>query len=384
MSFLPKQYLSVAISRCLIDSVHFIAVNVTSRKVNFKHVRSVDLFTSLCATMNSGRKPQATDTTTTGSSQNQHDAAAPPQKKKQGMSALLQDVMNLQGSDCRIAGQKAKTAIQSLATSSAPRGNPTKGAKVRHTEVDSVTPEATSLCGLMKNDAVLSNVSKCLNEYIQSNCAYEVQKSMAVKIMLTAMTKWRCSICEAASQAADCTRFCATTVRKWAFSFFLSASVIPPEDITEEYITEELASHCGHHDNLTGTLLHNESFQLEARSFVRLHACIKGQPNLTCKMFANWVCTEYSTRIHEETDLRWLGELGFSRVHHQKGVYFDGHDRNDVVTYRNNFLTILHDLERKSISCEGTTPELTAGEKPFIRVVHDESTFYANCDQSYF
>jgi len=38
---------------------------------------------------------------------------------------------------------------------------------------------------------------------------------------------------------------------------------------------------------------------------------------------------------------------------------------------------------KKSLTCDNTTPELVVGEKPLIRVVHDESTFYANCDQSY-
>jgi len=46
----------------------------------------------------------------------------------------------------------------------------------------------------------------------------------------------------------------------------------------------------------------------------------KGELNLTCKMFAEWLDKEYNTKIHEEMARRWLSELGFSRVHHQKGV----------------------------------------------------------------
>ena len=42
--------------------------------------------------------------------------------------------------------------------------------------------------------------------------------------------------------------------------------------------------------------------------------------------------------------LKWLGMLGFTRMHHQKGVYFDGHNRSDVVEYRKSFLTELHEL----------------------------------------
>ena len=32
----------------------------------------------------------------------------------------------------------------------------------------------------------------------------------------------------------------------------------------------------------------------------------------------------------------------------------------------------------------GNTPELSAGEKPLIRVVHDECTYYANSSQPFF
>ena len=81
--------------------------------------------------MNAERRPRATDTATTGSFQNQPDATvAAPLKRKHGMSALLQDVTNLEDSDCRTARHKAKSALQSLTTSAASRGNPIKGAKV--------------------------------------------------------------------------------------------------------------------------------------------------------------------------------------------------------------------------------------------------------------
>ena len=64
-------------------------------------------------------------------------------------------------------------------------------------------------------------------------------------------------------------------------------------------------------------------------------------------------------------------------------MYFDGHDRDDVVQYRRDFLLKLEELDEKSINCDGNIPQLQDGEKPYIRVVHDESTFYANCDQTF-
>ena len=104
----------------------------------------------------------------------------------------------------------------------------------------------------------------------------------------------------------------------------------------------------------------------------------------TSKMFSEWVQTEYNTNISEQTARRWLLRLGFSHMHHQKGVFFDGHERDDVVAYRNEFLTQMDEFDKKSLTCNGDTPILNAGERPLIRVVHDESTFYANSDQTYF
>ena len=41
-------------------------------------------------------------------------------------------------------------------------------------------------------------------------------------------------------------------------------------------------------------------------------------------------------------------------------------------------------MDIKSFTCIKNTPQLTAGERPLIRVIHDECTFYANSDQSFF
>ena len=36
-------------------------------------------------------------------------------------------------------------------------------------------------------------------------------------------------------------------------------------------------------------------------------------------------------------------------MHHQKGVHFDGHDRSDVVTYRNDFLNKMEEFDRSPL-----------------------------------
>ena len=76
--------------------------------------------------------------------------------------------------------------------------------------------------------------------------------------------------------------------------------------------------------------------------------------------------------------------VGFRQLQNQKGVYFDNHDRPDVVEHRKETLSKLAELDKKTISCDCPPPKLPDGERPIIRVVHDESTYYANCDQTYF
>ena len=79
------------------------------------------------------------------------------------------------------------------------------------------------------------------------------------------------------------------------------------------------------------SLVLDGQFQNDARIFIRQNACKKGEPNLTAEMFAEWVKSVHDKEISVKTANRWLHRLGFSHTHHQKGVYLDGHERDDVV-----------------------------------------------------
>ena len=72
-----------------------------------------------------------------------------------------------------------------------------------------------------------------------------------------------------------------------------------------------LSSRYGHHTNHLESVVYDESFGLAG---LRTHACQKGQPNMTGKMFADWVKTEYGHVIHKTTERRWLHHLGFNRI----------------------------------------------------------------------
>ncbi|KDQ10774.1 hypothetical protein BOTBODRAFT_115299 [Botryobasidium botryosum FD-172 SS1] len=77
--------------------------------------------------------------------------------------------------------------------------------------------------------------------------------------------------------------------------------------------------------------------------------------------------------IHERTAVRWLQYLGYSWRHEPKGQYKDGHEREDVVDYRQNvFLPAWMRLT------EGLTAFDDGNESSVILWFHDECTFYAN------
>ena len=67
------------------------------------------------------------------------------------------------------------------------------------------------------------------------------------------------------------------------------------------------------------------------------------------------------------TSVRWLHHLGFRPVSHKKGVYIDGHEREDAVCHRTKLLKILHDL------CASHQPLLRCSDDPTrVRLEEDE------------
>ena len=67
-------------------------------------------------------------------------------------------------------------------------------------------------------------------------------------------------------------------------------------------------------------------------------------------------------------------------------VYMDGHERDDVVDYRNNsFLPALKEFEKRMSKFEGPEmkridPELEEDQRRIIALYHDECCFHANDD----
>ena len=89
--------------------------------------------------------------------------------------------------------------------------------------------------------------------------------------------------------------------------------------------------------------------------------------------------------ISISTARRWLRREGFEYMEHKKALYYDGHDRPDVVEYRQNvFLPTMEKYQQRLAEYQVAQVEID-GEKPFcicerklVLVAHDESTCQAN------
>ena len=59
--------------------------------------------------------------------------------------------------------------------------------------------------------------------------------------------------------------------------------------------------------------------------------------------------------------MRWLHHLGFKPVRHRKGVYIDGHERDDVVLHRGKYLremAALRAWHRPPPACSDEEPRI--------------------------
>jgi hypothetical protein len=83
--------------------------------------------------------------------------------------------------------------------------------------------------------------------------------------------------------------------------------------------------------------------------------------SLSGKTFSNWIRSSLHSElnltqpiiIHKRTAQRWLHYLGFAPNVYQQGLYFDGHERQDVMDYRKKFLVDISEYQRRMLSYVG-------------------------------
>ena len=89
------------------------------------------------------------------------------------------------------------------------------------------------------------------------------------------------------------------------------------------------------------------------------------------------------TTISDATAKRWMHKLGYRWVKKHRGMYVDGHERDDVVQYRQSvFLPAWYKIETHMRSWTANNVEepsrCPSGSRRIVPWFHDESVFYAH------
>lgn len=86
--------------------------------------------------------------------------------------------------------------------------------------------------------------------------------------------------------------------------------------------------------------------------------------------------------IRARSACRWLRRMGYRYRDIRKGIFLDGHERSDVIEYRQIFVRTISDLESLIVEYDinGNMIEKSPmpGERLCVLMAHDESTFSAN------
>ncbi|GBB88135.1 hypothetical protein RclHR1_14660006 [Rhizophagus clarus] len=103
-------------------------------------------------------------------------------------------------------------------------------------------------------------------------------------------------------------------------------------------------------------------------------------------LFSQLGIDESKKSISIKTSCVWLKKLGLIPQSRKKGIYFDGHEREDVVEYRKEFLDKILIYEKFMPTFEGKNieqknPVLLPNEKLHILITYDKCLFYANDDR---
>lgn len=144
---------------------------------------------------------------------------------------------------------------------------------------------------------------------------------------------------------------------------------------------------------------------------VRENSRRKGKANLTAEDQAKWVtetlvpglrkrivegdCDTFESvdevpklTYSTSTVRRWMKRRGFRFSHTKKGMYVDGHEREDVVKYRqDDYLPSLKECAARGPIISETKIEWPEGvepggmRRPLLKVPHDESYYNANDEQ---
>lgn len=179
------------------------------------------------------------------------------------------------------------------------------------------------------------------------------------------------------------------TIRQWQTDFLEAGEI--PDNKQGRY-------------KRTGILWSSEKLNEKASAYVREHASVKGEANLTSITFCEWVNEDllpnsnlepgFPRKVSIDLAQRWLHRMGFEVLSPKKGMYIDGHEREDEVKERGIFLKKMAELgfvhpdnaptpeSARAYPCDVPLPSTETRDKT-VFFFHDESTFNSNEDQHF-
>ena len=224
-----------------------------------------------------------------------------------------------------------------------------------------------------------SDAKIAYQEWISSQSKTYVQM-LALILMDSFRDRFGMTDVGAASEAGMVVGFNEKTIRSWRNDFYANHG-------------EFSESNQGKHSR--PYVLDDDECRAKALCWLREHALSKGQPVMTSARFAHWVNNNLLPNVHllpgfprnitPRTASKWLHHLGFHPTPYRKGVYVDGHERSDVVEYRQMYLRKIEILESTHLPpppCVDGNAEENIGnpgaQRKLVLLYHDESSFHAN------
>lgn len=214
---------------------------------------------------------------------------------------------------------------------------------------------------------------------------FSTRQMLGVALMENYRNRESMNVKDAAQEAASFVGFHLTTIQRYRNDFFWNKGKFNERKQ-------------GKYDRIT--VYRDETLNHEAAQWVREHAFVKGQPNMTAQSFTAYVNDtllpssflppNFPRQISLRTAIRWLHYLGFKPRNHKKGVYIDGHEREDVVKYRKTYLKTMEDLRKTHKPpppCADEPPRVRNEEddvkKQLVLLYHDESIYNCNEGQTW-
>lgn len=176
----------------------------------------------------------------------------------------------------------------------------------------------------------------------------------------------------AAQKVFDKGVYCARSIKKWA-KYWLENNTIP-------------TSMQGCHQK-TKSFIDDEDIINDSLTFIR-----ENSGKIIPKNFQQFINSKLLSKMDEKKSITlktariWLKKLGLTPQSKKKGIYFDGHERDDVVEYRKKFLEEIEKYEQYMPTFVGDemtqlNPETPPGQQLHLFITHDECLFYANDDR---